>query len=112
MEQVIQVAVLCLLGALVTLLLKKGSPETALLLSLGIGVAFSAVAIFLYQGIIAVLASFLSPLLGDAVIAEMTCVGSLLIVALGTNMLNITKIKVMNLVPAIFLPILLCMAMS
>ena len=41
-------------------------------------------------------------------IAEMTCVGSLLIVALGLNMLNVTKIKVMNLVPAIFLPILLC----
>ena len=39
MEQVIQVAVLCLLGARGTLLLKKGSPETALLLSLGIGVA-------------------------------------------------------------------------
>jgi hypothetical protein len=79
--------------------------------SLGIGVAFSAVAIFLYQGIIAVLASFLSPFLSDVVIAEMTCVGSLLIVALGLNMLNITKIKVMNLVPAIFLPILLCMVM-
>lgn len=79
--------------------------------SLGIGVAFSAVAVFLYQGIIAVLASFLSPFLGDAVIAEMTCVGSLLIIALGTNMLNVTKIKVMNLVPAIFLPILLCRIM-
>ena len=39
MDQVIQVAAVCLLGALVTLLLKKGSPETALLLSLGIGVA-------------------------------------------------------------------------
>ena len=38
----------------------------------------------------------------------MTCVGSLLIVALSLNMLNVTKIKVMNLVPAIFLPILLC----
>ena len=38
----------------------------------------------------------------------MTCVGSLLIVALSFNMLGITKIKVMNLVPAIFLPILLC----
>ena len=75
--------------------------------SLGIGVAFSAAAVFLYQGIIAVLASFLSPLLGDAVIAEITCVGSLLIVALGTNMLHVTKIKVMNLVPAVFLPILL-----
>lgn len=79
--------------------------------SLGIGVSFSAVAVFLYQGIIAVLASFLSPFLGDAVIAEMTCVGSLLIIALGTNMLNVTKIKVMNLVPAIFLPILLCRIM-
>ena len=76
--------------------------------SLGIGVAFSAGAIFLYQGAISLLAGLLSPLLGDAVIAEMTCVGSLLIVALGLNMLNVTKIKVMNLVPAIFLPMLLC----
>lgn len=41
----------------------------------------------------------------------MTCVGSLLIVGLGLNMLDLTKIKVMNLVPAIFLPILLCMFM-
>ncbi len=79
--------------------------------SLGVGVAFSAVAVFLYQGIIAVLASFLQPFLGDAVIAEMTCVGSLLIVALSLNMLGVTKIKVMNLVPAIFLPIFLCMVM-
>ena len=76
--------------------------------SLGIGVAFSAVAVFLYQGLIAVMASFLQPLLGDVVIAEMTCVGSLLIVALGLNMLDLTKIKVMNLVPVIFIPILLC----
>lgn len=41
----------------------------------------------------------------------MTCVGSLLIVALSLNMLGLTKIKVMNLVPAIFLPILLCLVM-
>ena len=75
--------------------------------SLGVGVAFSAVAVFLYQGIIALAASFLSPFLGDAVIAEMTCVGSLLILALGLNMLDLTKIKVMNLVPAIFLPIVI-----
>ena len=79
--------------------------------SLGLGVAFSAVAILLYQGSISLLASFLQPYLGDAVIAEMTCVGSLLIVALSLNMLGLTKIKVMNLVPAIFLPILLCLVM-
>lgn len=38
----------------------------------------------------------------------MTCVGSLLILAISLNMLGITKIKVMNLIPAIFLPIFLC----
>lgn len=77
--------------------------------SLGIGVAFSAVAVFVYQGSISLLASFLAPLLqNDTVIGEMTCVGSLLIIALSLNMLNITKIKVMNMVPAIFFPILLC----
>ena len=79
--------------------------------SLGLGVAFSAVAILLYQGSISLMASFLQPYLGDAVIEEMTCVGSLLIVALSLNMLGLTKIKVMNLGPAIFLPILLCLVM-
>lgn len=79
--------------------------------SLGIGVAFSAVAVLLYQGMISVLASFISPFLGEAVIAEMTCVGSLLILALGLNMLGVTKIKVMNLLPACLLPMVLCLFM-
>lgn len=77
--------------------------------SLGIGVAFSGVAVLIYQGLISLSASFIAPYLGgDAVIAEMTCVGSLLIAALSLNMLGITKIKVMNLVPACLLPIFLC----
>ncbi len=76
--------------------------------SLGIGVAFSAAAVFLYQGCIAALASLISPLLDSAVIAEMTCVGSLLIIALSLNMLGVTKIKVMNLTPACLMPILIC----
>lgn len=79
--------------------------------SLGIGVLFSAAVIFLYQGTISLAAGLLAPLLSDSVIAEMTCVGSLLIVALGLNMLVASKIKIMNLVPAIFLPILLCLFM-
>ena len=77
--------------------------------SLGIGVAFSGVAVLIYQGLISLSASFIAPYLGgDAVIAEMTCVGSLLMAALSLNMLGITKIKVMNLVPACLLPIFLC----
>ena len=79
--------------------------------SLGIGVVFSAVFVFIYQGAITLLAQFIGPFLGDAVIAEMTCAGSLLIIALGLNMLGITKLKVMNYIPAVFLPIVLCLFM-
>ncbi len=77
--------------------------------TMGIGVALSAVAVLLYQGAITLCAAFAEPYLTDFVIAEMKCVGSLLIVAIGLNMLGITKIKLMNYVPAIFFPILLCM---
>lgn len=72
----------------------------------GIGVAFSAVAVLIYQGSLVLLATWIAPFLSDAVIGEMTAVGSLVILALGLNILGITKIKVMNLVPAIFLPVL------
>lgn len=83
---------------------------TAVLLSasLGVGVLFSAAAIGVYQGSIVLLAALLQPLLSDSVVVEMSCAGSLLIVGLGLNMLNITKIKVANFIPAIFLPIILC----
>lgn len=77
--------------------------------TMGVGVALSAVVVLLYQGLITLCAAFAEPYLTDFVIAEMKCVGSLLIIAIGLNMLGITKIKLMNYVPAIFFPILLCM---
>ena len=77
--------------------------------SLGYGVVFSAVAVFVYQGAIVLLAQCIAPFLSDAVIAEMTCTGSLLIIALGLNMLGLTRIKVANYLPALLLPILLCL---
>lgn len=76
--------------------------------TLGIGVAFSAVPVFVLEGLVAVLASLLAPVLGDAVIAEINFVGSLLIMAISLNLMGATKIKVLNMVPAMFLPILLC----
>ena len=76
--------------------------------TMGVGVALSAVPIFLYQGAIALGASFIEPFLTPEVIAEMKCVGSILITGLALNLLGLTKIKVVNYVPAIFLPILLC----
>ena len=79
--------------------------------TLGWGVAFSSILLFLYQGSITLAASWLSPVLSASAINEMSAVGSLLIIALALNLLGLTKIKVMNYVPAIFLPILLVLFM-
>jgi uncharacterized membrane protein YqgA involved in biofilm formation len=79
--------------------------------TLGVGVLFSSAFILIYQGAITLSAQFIAPYLNDRVIAEMTCAGSILIIALGLNLLKITNIKVLNYLPAIFLPILLCIFM-
>ena len=61
------------------------------------------------EGILTLLAVVIKDFLSSEIIAHMSVIGSLLIVAISLNMLGLTKIKVMNLVPAILLPILLCM---
>lgn len=80
----------------------------ALTSSLGIGVILSAFSVLVLEGGLTLLAVYVQPLLTDAVITHMSVIGSLLIISLGLNMLGITKIKVMNYLPAIFLPIILC----
>ena len=77
--------------------------------TLGVGVAFAGPACFLYQGAIALGGSAIAGFLTEAMIGEMTVVGSLLIVAISLNMLGLTKIKVVNFIPACFLPLLLCL---
>lgn len=74
--------------------------------TLGIGVAFSAIPLTLYQGGIALLANVLAPVMTDALIQEMSAVGSLLIIALSLNMLEATRerIRVGNMLPAILIP--------
>lgn len=77
--------------------------------TLGIGVVFASALVFVYQGAITLLAQWIAPFLTDTVINEMTCVGSVIIIGLALNMLGITKLRVMNFVPAIFLPMVLCL---
>lgn len=74
--------------------------------SLGIGVLFSSIPVFLYQGAITLMAGFLKPLLIPAVVSQMSAVGGLLIMGLGLNMIREKKLKVGNMLPAIFLPLL------
>ena len=91
--------------------------------SLGAGVLFSAAFVFVYQGIMSfgsyIIGSFfaggadmltktaeLTPFM--VTVNTMNCVGYIIIIGLSLNMLGITKLKVMNYVPAIFMPIVLC----
>ncbi len=70
---------------------------------LGFGVLLSVFPVFIYQGAITLAAQWVEPFLSDLVIAEMNCVGYVIIIGIGLNMLKITKLKVMNYVPAIFI---------
>jgi uncharacterized membrane protein YqgA involved in biofilm formation len=74
--------------------------------TLGIGVVFSALAVFVYQGIITIFAAFMKPYLIESVIAEMSAIGGLLIMGIAINILEIKKISVGNMLPAIFIPVL------
>lgn len=75
--------------------------------TMGIGVTFSVIPLFVYQGAITLLAAWVGPYLPAAVVTEMSAVGGTLIVAIAINLLGLskTKIKVGNMLPAMFLPI-------
>ncbi len=74
--------------------------------TLGVGVIFSAISVFVYQGLITLLAGFLTGVLNDTVILQMSATGGLLIMGLGFSMLLSHKIKVGNMLPSVFMPII------
>jgi uncharacterized protein len=80
--------------------------------TLGIGVMFSSVSVFLYQGLITLLAVVIKPFLTPDVITQMSSTGGLLIAAIGLNTIGISKIKVGNMLPAIFIPLIYFAARS
>ncbi len=77
--------------------------------SMGIGVAFSMFPIGIYQGGITLLAGLVKPYLTDLMIGRLSCIGSILIFALGLNLTIGTKIKIANMLPAVFLPVIVCL---
>jgi len=82
---------------------------TAVLLgsSLGIGVAFASIPVLLIEGLLTVFAVFLEPVLPLDIVTEVIAVGSLLLIGLGLNIMNVTDLKVMNYTPSMIFPILL-----
>ena len=75
--------------------------------AMGLGVPFAALFVLLFQGALTLLAGVLSPFLSAAVVTEMSAVGGIILVGMGINMLELSprRIKVANMLPAIFLPI-------
>lgn len=83
--------------------------------ALGIGVAFSAAPVILYQGTIALLATQIQALVPqeilDQLIVELTATGGALIIAIGLNILKITSIRVANMLPSLALTVVLVFAL-
>lgn len=74
--------------------------------TMGIGVLLSAIPVVLYQGAIVLSSSLLRDILTDPVIANLNGVGGLLIFALSLNMLKVEYIRVGNMLPAVFIPMI------
>jgi uncharacterized protein len=75
--------------------------------AMGIGVAFSALAVFLYQGILTVASGWLKPLVSEALLKELTGVGGALVIMISVNLLGLAKLKTANFLPALLLIVLM-----
>lgn len=76
--------------------------------TLGAGVILSAAFVLVFQGGLALLARYIAPIMTDALVCELTAVGSLMVAFIGLNLMKITKVKVADLLPALaFVPILI-----
>jgi len=87
--------------------LMDGFGSLALASALGIGVLFSIIPLFIFQGGLTLLSFWLGNLMPEPVINEMTAVGGLMLIGLGFSIMDIKKIKVINMLPALVFSIIL-----
>lgn len=75
----------------------------ALASTFGVGVLLSSAFVFVFQGALVLIASFAGDFLSVSMQNEMICAGSVMIIGLGLNIIGVTKIKVANFIPAMFI---------
>lgn len=92
---------------LVTKAIMDGFTAIILASTFGIGVLFSVIPLFIIQGGLSLLASYLEPYLNNILINELTAVGGIILIGLGINILQIKKIRVLNMIPALLIIIVL-----
>ena len=80
--------------------------------TVGVGVPFCALSLIVYEGALSLLSAVLGSVLTGAIISEVAVTGSLLLLAVGTNLLKLTDMKVANMLPAAFMPIALVPLLS
>ena len=95
-----------------TLLMTKsvmdGFSAIALAAVMGVGVIFSVIPLLIYQGGLTLLAALFGEVIPELIINEIAGVGGILIIGLGISILEIKKIKVLNMLPALLVEVLLC----
>ena len=74
--------------------------------TMGVGVVFSGISVLVYQGTITMLASIMQSLLNPLVVSEMTAIGGVIIMGIGLNFLIENRMRVGNMLPSIFIPII------
>jgi len=78
-----------------------GFASLTLAASLGIGVLFSVIPLFIYQGGLTLLAGSLHAVMSDAVVNEISAAGGLILIGLGITILEIRRLRVLNMLPAL-----------
>lgn len=91
---------------LITKSILDGTSSIVFASSMGFGVLFSAGAVFIYQGAITLMASFIQPFITEDMLRELTLVGGILITGLGIDLLGIKKISAANLLPSLLIPVI------
>ncbi len=86
--------------------LMDGVSSIALASGLGLGVSFSVIPLFIFQGGLTLLAAWFGNFFPEIMITELTAVGGILLMGLGIDILEIKKIKVMNMLPALIMILL------
>jgi uncharacterized membrane protein YqgA involved in biofilm formation len=86
-----------------------GMASLAFASSFGISVALSAIPILIYQGSLTLFTAYIMRFMTDAMIADLTAVGGILLIGLAINILKIKDIKVINMLPALVIVVLLSM---
>jgi hypothetical protein len=88
-----------------------GFASVAFAAAMGLGVLFSALPVFLYQAGLTELATVLQPWLTDAMMAELTATGGVLILGIGVSILELRRIPLTNFLPALlYAPLLAWLA--